>query len=635
MRIKFLLLCFTFCGGTTLGIGDLRISTAQLSREIMRLGRGIANSLDWSSDGRILAVGGSTGIWLYDINFEETARFEGSNVSSVRWSPQGDKIAFADNAGIHLWSFVEGRKSNESVIFSSDIEVSSLDWSPDGEKLAVATYQAGIQLWNVETDTLLLTIQDAGWDSGWSPDGTRLVAPSSDNYSMYVWDTLSGEKLQDLKGIEEYLFWTSVTWSADGREIAAVSSLPASLHVWNSTTGKIVNSPDTSGAMYSYQYVMWDSDNEQVVVAGGDVTSFNGFGDISLYDAETWEETQRIFVDRIRDVELHPQMGIITGLTRDGNIMEWNEDTGDTIFNNLIFSASSETVLWSPEGDQIATQQLGSMFSVWQLSDISDSLIPKPLFTVDTRIGTYTFGQITINWTGSYGLITIEETSDYNGNVVHDISRRDSSTGEVQRRIVQSVMNGCTFYVSHHFDKAACPQEDVLHIIGIPEGNDLYTLPISGRFLGWSPDDRIIVVFLPTSEGNPSILEFRDAMTGQLIHSYHSFSLQSPVWSGNGEMIAVFVDDGKSQAINIIDAASYETITTIHVEGLYIWSPNSHLLAVAEPDSINFYEIPAGDVVAQERLTGINALDWSSDGTQIALGLNDGTIRIWDVSDIQ
>jgi hypothetical protein len=61
------------------------------TREILRLGRGTANSLDWRPDGKVLAVGSGTGIWLYDEKFETLGHWDNDGVviNKVRWSPDG------------------------------------------------------------------------------------------------------------------------------------------------------------------------------------------------------------------------------------------------------------------------------------------------------------------------------------------------------------------------------------------------------------------------------------------------------------------------------------------------------------------------------------------------------------------
>ena len=218
---------------------------AQSSREILRLGRGTANALDWRPDGKVLAVGGGTGIWLYDEQFTTLAHFDGSSISAVRWNPDGSKLLVANDTEAQIRSISEDGKSGAAMLSVPCSNVSSIAWRPDGQQFAVASYDDVIQIWNTDTGELALELQDATWEVTWNPDGSKLAGISANNYSIHIWNADTGDIIQTLTGVEDYLFWTSLAWSPDGTQLAGVSSLPASLHIWDIQSGKVVNKPDT------------------------------------------------------------------------------------------------------------------------------------------------------------------------------------------------------------------------------------------------------------------------------------------------------------------------------------------------------------------------------------------------------
>jgi len=90
------------------------ISAANVSRvtELRRLGRGVIRKIQYSPDGRTLAVASSIGIWLYDAgDFERTPRLIGENtcVGLVAWSPDGRFLASAGSDGtVRVWDAARG-----------------------------------------------------------------------------------------------------------------------------------------------------------------------------------------------------------------------------------------------------------------------------------------------------------------------------------------------------------------------------------------------------------------------------------------------------------------------------------------------------------------------------------------------
>jgi WD40 repeat protein len=101
-----------------------QVVIAQDNREILRLGRGTANALDWRPDGEVLAVGSGTGVWLYDEDFQTLAHLEDADtgyVQTVKWSPQGDRLASANDTGtLQIWEITDdGTEGSEPLIINN------------------------------------------------------------------------------------------------------------------------------------------------------------------------------------------------------------------------------------------------------------------------------------------------------------------------------------------------------------------------------------------------------------------------------------------------------------------------------------------------------------------------------------
>lgn len=81
----FLLLIFVFCGPAVDSSTAGSLLRQDQYNEILHIGCGIIRDVAWSPDGRILAVGGSQGLWLYTSDFQDISHFD----SKVRYVVRG------------------------------------------------------------------------------------------------------------------------------------------------------------------------------------------------------------------------------------------------------------------------------------------------------------------------------------------------------------------------------------------------------------------------------------------------------------------------------------------------------------------------------------------------------------------
>ena len=156
-----------------------------------RLGKGWIDEIAYSPDGTRLAVAGSIGIWLYDVQTgEELDLLTGhtSTVDSVSYSPDGNTLASgSDDKTVRLWDARTGRHLR--TLTGHTYGVRSVSYSPDGNTLASGSRDDTVRLWDARTGRHLRTL--TGHTStvesvSYSPDGNTLASGSSDG-TVLLW----------------------------------------------------------------------------------------------------------------------------------------------------------------------------------------------------------------------------------------------------------------------------------------------------------------------------------------------------------------------------------------------------------------------------------------------------------------
>ena len=199
----------------------------------------IVLSVNWSSDGRFLALGGGTagGVQVEVLEFDgaslkPVATFaHGTNIQSVYWSPDGRYFAIGGVAfgGVEVQVLAFNGTSLTSVAtFMSGASISSVNWSPDGRFLAIGgSAGGGVEVQILEFDGTSLTsvatfVSGAAINSvNWSPDGRFL------GIGVAIFAGIDVQVLEfdgtSLTSVATFMHGdtvSSVNWSPDGRFLA-------------------------------------------------------------------------------------------------------------------------------------------------------------------------------------------------------------------------------------------------------------------------------------------------------------------------------------------------------------------------------------------------------------------------------
>jgi WD40 repeat protein len=163
--------------------------------------------LDFSGDGRWVAVGGSAGraeVWDY-LSERCVQSFGGHSgpVLGVSFSPDGQRVASSSNpsgAGVvKVWEVLTGQEmlsfEDRTAMFERVV------FSPDGRRLATSGWDGTVKIWDVATGREILTLRghsDRVWGLNFSPNGDALASASADG-KVLLWEAPHPGRTRDGK----------------------------------------------------------------------------------------------------------------------------------------------------------------------------------------------------------------------------------------------------------------------------------------------------------------------------------------------------------------------------------------------------------------------------------------------------
>jgi len=196
-----------FCGNSR----DINVG-----ERIFKIPAGWCLALDFSPDGRMLAVGTTEKqVELFDVATGNILRSLDTkwSAAAVTWSPDGKTIA-TGAYGVAIWNAPDGSLLRN--LEAPPGAIHAVVFSRDGARVAAAGPKAA-HIWNAATGELLRKIEPEGFvqfvgeksviepitvpllSLDFSPDGKTLATGGSDRM-VRIWDVESGKELQRFEG---------------------------------------------------------------------------------------------------------------------------------------------------------------------------------------------------------------------------------------------------------------------------------------------------------------------------------------------------------------------------------------------------------------------------------------------------
>ncbi len=620
---------------------------AEPNREIARIGRGIATGLAWRPDGKVLAIGTATGVWFYDENLTSSGHLDIDGASQIAWDSSGGKIAIVNadaNKTLQVWQISKDTTDQKRIWSQSwtDNEWSpvQITWEPNSQRLVSGAENDFARIWDADNGKLITKLSAKGSYVAWSPDGSKIAI--SDNEVKII----DARTLKIADAINQFSAGGKVSWNTDGSLLASSCNDTGKFTdfwgecIWDAKTYKLVYSQELGR-------IAWSSNASKFALFGGSGFESNETW-FEIHNSLTAEATDKTgYSAFFIDVEWQPNKDIVVALAGDGTLVRYDASTKKLTNTLTLFTNAAGKLVWSPDTKAIVSIQNQTQQLIWELPKSAKS-VAEPLKTLYRQIGTYGPRQTDIVWQNNVAFWSITQAGDYQGRVANYVDLYDAKTGEHIDALTHIETN-CWFDFNSDLSEAACtpPDKKELQIWGIKTQTVTSGIPVENvRQIYWSPDDSMIATVSSNDDEMSETIEIWEVKTSKRISDYTTYgtAITNFSWSPNsqefaaefatagmnGEFNTIHVfqvaDPAQNQVINLSDES--DDLTALK------WSYDNQKLLVAMYKTINIYKANDLSKVGSLKILSTKTISLSPDDKLLALGMDDGTIRIWDVSDL-
>jgi WD40 repeat protein len=635
---------------------------------------GTVTDVVFSPDGTRLASAAEDGIKLWDVATGQEIRSFGRNSGfvNVAFTTDGRHLAglgIIQKQGEYLgtevkvWDAITGRELRTLQVHKPATDKGGREqlwnwtFSPDAERLAAVVGVSDASNWLSQAFSILGagTLGLMGSPRGQAPllTSSALFPGRTVSQEVKVWNLSTGQQVLRIKPRD----WSvaNLTFSHDGKRLVVADG--GTVRIWDTTTGEQISS-------LTEEYTALVLSHDSKYLAGRCYVSGNPV--IRIWDVPTGQALFTLESQRIRsygDLAFHPsgnQLAITTAET----VTVWDLSTQKEAFSLKGHSGPVWAVTFSPDGEYLASASSDGTVKVWAATHVPEAVsikdagvIRRAAFSPDgKRLASSAAGSIIKVWDTNTGhvALSLKGHSGYVGSVAFspdgkylasgagDATVRvwDATTGRTTHVLrghtlaVQNVLfspdGQLVASVSGEYRENPVPGE--VRVWSVASGKQVLTLEGPARspwHMAFSPDGKRLAI--PYG----SDVKLWEVMTGQqtLTLKGHTSDVISVVFSPNGERLATTYD----RNLRIWDTTNgQETLSVGSDAGNVVFSPDSQYVAVASADGLNsikIWQLTTGQEthVLKGHSEYVRSAAFSADGTRLATGSRDRTVKIWDL----
>jgi serine/threonine protein kinase len=391
---------------TLLGTPLASVQTTRFT-EIARWGIGGVNVVKWSPDGKTIALGTTSGIFLYDAQTKKQSLFIDTqfNVLEMTFNSLGNEIAagsptgmvktWDSESGAPLHSFVYARPVSETI--TNNTTVTAIVYSPNGKNVAIGYKNGAINYFPADQGTPLMRVENypAVEDLAISADN-RFIYASNGSRDISVWDIQASKK--DSTVLTNPTSVNNLSVSSD-QQLLLAGGGGNSVYLWDLLESKNISSfPNLGGRVTDFDF---SYDNKLVTIG-------LGTGVIKVFATPApadYSKTQVPLLsipgysEQILSIASAPNQLIIASGNHEEGLKLWDTQSGENIFSLNQSRRSINEIYFSSDGLWLATSHAGGLLRVWDVTKANETAysplegyLPKGApFSPDNRFLAYIY----------------------------------------------------------------------------------------------------------------------------------------------------------------------------------------------------------------------------------------------------
>lgn len=585
---------------------------------IYRFGKGVIRDIAYFPDGNRIAVSSSIGVWVYDAHTGDELALLTEGVhdyAAIAFSPNGEILACASENYIQLWK-VEDYKLQD-IYTGHTSEIRYLVYSDNGKTLISGSTDTTIRVWDTATGEVLSTLvglSDSTSEVAISANGMTIASSSfSDIGKIRMYNLETGEYDKTITTNNTNIY--ELLFLPDSSRIAA-GDRNGDIHIWDMNSGEFLKK--LSGKI-GYITSLDSSENGLYLLCG----SSEEIIQVWAVEIEMLIRTYNQNIDAISKVTFSPDGSTFSSASiSEGTIYFWDLENGNLLNTISGHTNYSRSVVFSPDGQFLATTVMAD-----------DTVNVRNVQT----------GEIHLSLKGHtqrpYSLAYLQNgeilaSGSYNGQIIF----WDMNTGKILDQIRGHRQNVSSLSLIPEGNTLVSGGWDsMINFWNFTTGKNFQQIPINRRVrdIAISPDGNILAS--ATDEKTVQLWDTRTGESKGLLEG-HRESAECVTFSPIGDLIATGSNDN---TIKIWDLNSGELINTFSEPtnkntDCVAFSPDGHLIASSSLKVIRIWDVMTGKI--QKTLTGhttwVRCVQFSPDGHKLASSSSDGTVLLWDVSDI-